>query len=149
MLFVSKTDEIVLEGGCLCRSVRYRIVGISKSIGHCHCQLCQKASGAPFVTWATYTTNQFMFVRGEPAFFDSSAKGKWGFCSACGTALTFKSSDYDNEIDVTVCSMDCPDNISPDYHIWTVSQRRWIHLNDSLPNYRDAGPDVPSNSSQE
>jgi hypothetical protein len=47
---MSKTDEVILEGGCLCGSVRYRIVGTSKSIGHCHCESCQKASGAPFVT---------------------------------------------------------------------------------------------------
>jgi hypothetical protein len=137
-----ETDKVV-RGGCLCGAIRYQIVGIAKSIAHCHCKLCQKASGAPFVTWATYTTNQLIFVKGKPTYFNSSAQGKRGFCSACGTALVFENSDYYNEIDVTVCSMDCPDNLWPDYHIWTVSQRRWIHLNDGLPSYIDAGLDVP------
>ncbi|NJR21314.1 MAG: GFA family protein [Richelia sp. CSU_2_1] len=140
-----ETDKIVVTGGCLCGAVRYRIVGVAKSIGHCHCNLCQKASGAAFVTWATYATNQLTFIQSQPNYFVSSATGKRGFCSSCGTALVFSSSDYPDEVDVTVCSMDCPDNLSPDYHIWTASKRSWIHLNDGLRSYIDAGPDVPSN----
>ena len=46
-----------LEGGCLCGSVRYVVNGMpvaEESPCLCHCRICQRASGAPVVAWATF-----------------------------------------------------------------------------------------------
>jgi hypothetical protein len=128
-------------GRCLCGAVQYRVSGQPDSIAHCHCRLCQRAAGAAFVTWATYPASQFTWTQGQPKFFASSARGERGFCSACGTPLTFQYPDTRKTIDITLCSLDDPDDLIPQDHIWMMSQRSWIHLNDDLPQYEDAGTD--------
>ena len=40
----------MLEGGCLCGAVRYRVGGKTR-VTHCHCLHCRKLGGAPYVTW--------------------------------------------------------------------------------------------------
>jgi hypothetical protein len=42
-----------LEGGYLCGAIRYRIAARANDVAHCHCGLCRRSTGAPFVTWLT------------------------------------------------------------------------------------------------
>ncbi len=43
--------EIVLEGGCHCGAIRYRIEGPPPESGYCHCRDCQQTSGSPAQVW--------------------------------------------------------------------------------------------------
>ena len=36
------------EGGCLCGSIRYRVVGDPIRAGVCHCTFCKRRSGSAF-----------------------------------------------------------------------------------------------------
>jgi hypothetical protein len=56
----------VREGGCLCGAVRYRIEALPTDIAYCHCRMCQKASGAPAMAWATVPASAFAWTRGRP-----------------------------------------------------------------------------------
>ena len=38
----------VHEGGCLCRDIRYRAVGLPLEAIVCHCTFCQRRTGAAF-----------------------------------------------------------------------------------------------------
>jgi hypothetical protein len=44
------------------------------------------------------------------------------------------------EVDVTVCSFDHPDAVSPAGHTWVEDRLPWIHLADELPAYEQKGP---------
>jgi len=127
--------EKIIEGGCLCGDVRYRASGIPYDITHCHCEICRKARGAPFVSWASFRTARFSFTTGEPAHFASSTKATRTFCRQCGTPLTFQLHGKLEEIDVTSGSMDAPERVAPQDHTWTRSQLPWIALADGLPRY--------------
>jgi hypothetical protein len=134
-------DASVLEGGCLCGAVRYRAQGTPYDVTHCHCTLCRRASGAPFVTWFSVPAQGFRFVQGMPSRFASSPEAVRTFCGRCGTALTFQLHSAPDEIDVTVCSLDDPDSLTPQDHIYTRSRLRCIALADGLPQFaatRDA-----------
>ncbi len=130
------------EGGCLCGAVRYRVVGAPLWVENCHCSMCRKASGAAFVTWAAFNLEHFRFVKGKPASFASSAKAVRQFCSHCGSALTFKNNARPDKIDVTVGTMDRPNDLRPTAHIWTSSQITWIKLADGLPCHAESGGEV-------
>jgi hypothetical protein len=124
-----------LEGGCLCGATRYRASGTASGITHCHCRTCRRASGAPFVTWAGFDIDKFIFTRGRPASFASSLRVIRTFCAHCGTALTYQRSDLPQSIDITLGSMDDPTVLQPEDHTWTESRLAWIVLNDHLPQY--------------
>ena len=125
-----------IEGGCLCGAVRYRALGQSYGITHCHCRTCRHASGAPFVTWAGVDTDKFTFTEGKPAAYASSVKVVRTFCDRCGTALTYQRADLPGSIDVTLGSMDDPEALRPEDHTWTESRLSWISLADGLPAYQ-------------
>lgn len=131
-----------LKGGCLCGAVRYQITATPIDAGYCHCRLCQKASGAPVVTWVTLPIKEFAFTKGTATAYKSSPRGIRHFCQICGTQLTFQKAQDPTTIDISLCSLDDPEAIRPQYHIWTASQLNWFEVADTLPRYEDDGPDI-------
>jgi hypothetical protein len=125
-----------LTGGCLCGAVRYRIEGTPGQVTHCHCTICRKSSGAAFVTWVGFPVDAFAFVKGTPAIHRATAKAERAFCPACGTQLTFRHADSAQQIDVTAGSLDDPEAVRPDAHIWIASRLPWLALADGLPRYQ-------------
>lgn len=136
----ARGEPSVRRGGCFCGAVRYQISAANLDVAHCHCSMCRRTSGAPFVTWATVPRQSFAFTSGAPSELHSSAHARRGFCGACGTALTFQRTDERGWIDLTVGSLDEPEALIPARHIWTSSQLGWLHLDDDLPRYTEGGP---------
>lgn len=99
------------SGGCQCGAVRFRVRG---KLGHasiCHCRMCQKAFGgfyAPLVS--VREADSVDWTRGEPARFQSSNVVQRGFCSACGTPLTYEAPDG---MALSIAAFDKPDDIVP------------------------------------
>ena len=63
-------------GGCLCSAVRYHTTAEPLVVTHCHCTLCQKESGAAFVTWAAFPKAAFAFTEGAPAAYWATDKAE-------------------------------------------------------------------------
>ena len=135
------SEVTVFAGGCLCGAVRYRAEGKPLVVEHCHCGMCRRASGAPFVTWAYFPAAKVAFTRGEPTRYRSSAKGVRGFCNRCGTPLTFAYVSDPDTLDLTVATFDRPEAVTPERHIWTSSRLPWLELADDLPRHPHDGPD--------
>jgi hypothetical protein len=128
----------MLEGGCFCRFVRYRIRGAAIHETSCHCTICRRTTGAPFVAWFTVAAGELTFTTGTPATFSSSDHGTRSFCPRCGTQLTFQSSRAAGELDITTCSLDHPERVPPRDHTHTRSQLSWVKLSDRLPRFPEA-----------
>ncbi len=127
----------ILEGGCLCGRVRFTLKEPTLRAAHCHCRMCQLAAGAPFVTWAAVSQDDLTWPLGQPKIFPSSDLAERGFCSECGTALTFRFLSENNEIDIAAICFDDPGIIEPLDHIWTGTRPKWVKLGDGLPEYRE------------
>lgn len=129
------TDGGDMTGGCLCGALRYRIDGQPRGdVVHCHCTLCRRASGAVAVTWLTVARGDFAWVAGTPALYRGSAKGAREFCATCGTPVTFRHADYADEIDISVGSLDRPEDAPASLHIWTGTRLPWLALDTHLPD---------------
>jgi hypothetical protein len=129
-----------VEGGCFCGAVRFRLNGIPTDVGHCHCRMCQRASGALFLAWATVDRGDFAVTAGTPRWFRSSAGAQRGFCGGCGTNLFF-ANDGADDIDVTIGALDEPDAVTPLRNTWVGSRRHLMKGFDAdLPDYEDEGP---------
>ena len=56
----------MLQGGCFCGRIRYEVAGTPFHETNCHCSICRRTTGAPFVTWFSVRPPEFRLVSGEP-----------------------------------------------------------------------------------
>jgi hypothetical protein len=130
----------MLTGGCFCGYVRYEAHGSPAKQTNCHCSICRRTSGAPFVAWFTVSLSEYRIVSGQPVRFASSSDGERSFCPRCGTPLTFQSRQHADEIDVTTCSLDEPEKVPPQDHTYAGSRLSWVRLADGLPGFATTRP---------
>jgi hypothetical protein len=125
----------MLTGGCFCGRIRYEVVGSPFNETNCHCSMCRRSAGAPFVAWFSVRRSEFRVVFGTPTLFNSSDTARRSFCPHCGTQLTFENRELPDEIDITTCSLDDPERVPPKDHTRTSSKLSWISLSDGLPEH--------------
>ena len=120
-MMAGRAMKLPLEGGCLCGTVRYRVSAEPDDGGYCHCRICQRSTGAPVVAWLTVASDAFAWTKGAPTAYRSSQEAERLFCPACGTQLVFREPAEPHLLDVTLASLDDPEAVRPDHHIWTES----------------------------
>ncbi|HEY0469412.1 MAG TPA: GFA family protein [Polyangiaceae bacterium] len=128
----------MIEGHCFCGFVRFQADGPVSHQTCCHCSTCRRISAAPLVAWLTVPRAKFRIVSGEPTSFRSSARVTRSFCPRCGTPLTYANDAADDEIDITIGSLDEPERMPPLDHSRVSAQLPWLKLCDGLPNYAEA-----------
>ena len=109
---MSGEAQVELTGGCQCGAVRYRLTARPTGESVCHCRMCQKASGAPFMAFAGVRVAELVWTRGTLKLFASSAVAERGFCGDCGTPLTYSIPGRDR-VSITIGSLDRPSDITP------------------------------------
>ena len=121
-----------LTGGCLCNAIRYECMEPPCDVHYCHCRLCQRAFGNVFAVFGSLPISALSFMRGTPQLYRSTPYAERGFCSACGTPLTFRylRSEW---IAIAIGSLDHPDAVRPEMHWGIESQVPWLALHDDLP----------------
>jgi hypothetical protein len=128
-----ENNNTILDGGCFCKRVRYRITAPPMAVSHCHCSMCRQLTGAPFITWMTVISSSLSFTTIEPDYYRSSADVRRGFCATCGTTLAYINDHHPEELDIAAATLDDPTKVRPDDHIWVGSQLAWIEMDDGLP----------------
>ena len=123
-----------LTGGCQCGAVRYRMEAAPTGTNVCHCRMCQKASGGPFMAFAGVRLDELVWTRGPPKIFASSAVAERSFCADCGTPLTYRLLGRDR-ISVTLGSLDRPSAVTPEMQYGVESKLSWLDSVPSLPQH--------------
>ncbi len=126
------------EGGCDCRAVRYRMETPPLFVHCCHCRWCQRESGAAFALNAMIEADRVTNLGVMPEIVDTpSASGRgqriarcptcriavWSHYAGAGPAVAF----------VRVGTLDNPDLLPPDIHIFTASKQPWVLLPAGAP----------------
>jgi hypothetical protein len=143
-----------IEGGCTCRAVRYAMASPPLFVHCCHCRWCQRETGASFALNAMIEADRVSLTAGAPVLVDTpSASGKgqriarcphchvavWSHYAGGGTAVSF----------VRVGTLDEPDRLPPDIHIFTSSKQPWVVLPPgaaAVPEYYDRDLHWPPDS---
>lgn len=126
-------------GGCLCGALRYNSTSGPLEAGYCHCRMCQKLSGATVLPWVSFSTNSFSFTEGSPKIYTSSSWGRREFCAECGSQIAFRSTDTDETVEINIGTLDDPEAVTPQYHVWCSSQVSWFDTQDELPRHPESG----------
>ncbi len=123
-----------LQGGCLCGHVRYRASPDHREGYYCHCRMCQLAFGNTRAAYMNLRKAEVEWQR-APAYYASSKIARRGFCSRCGTPLSFEFLDSER-MDLSVGSLDDPSLIKPSEHFAVESRLAAWHAPDGLPEAR-------------
>ena len=143
-----------IEGGCDCRVIRYRMETAPLFVHCCHCRWCQRETGTAFALNAMIEADRVKLLAGNLDLVDTpSASGRgqkiarcptcriavWSHYSGAGTAVSF----------VRVGTLDNPDCLPPDIHIFTSSKQPWVVLppgTPAVPEYYDRRQYWPAES---
>jgi hypothetical protein len=139
---MQKLDPFPIDGGCDCKSVRYRLVSAPLVVHCCHCRWCQRESGASFALNAVYESDRVFGLGSDPEIVNTpsqSGKGqKIARCPHCKIAVW---SHYAGSGSLTkfirVGTLDAPDMLPPDVHIFTSSKQPWVVLPPSAPAFSE------------
>lgn len=135
---MTKENHFSVEGGCTCRQVRYRMTSRPLFVHCCHCRWCQRETGTAFALNAMIEADRVELLQGKPEMTPTptlSGKGQkiWR-CPTCRIALW---SNYAGAGDavrfVRVGTLDNPDLLPPDIHIFTSSKQPWVQLPEGTP----------------
>ncbi len=143
---MTTTDSAsTFDGGCTCGRVRYRLESVPLFVHCCHCRWCQRETGASFALNAMIETDRVTLLGEPPERVDTpSASGLgqailrcprcrvavWSHYAGAGTRVAF----------VRVGTLDEPDRLPPDIHIFTASKQPWVVLppgTPTVPEYYD------------
>ena len=115
-----------IEGGCDCKQLRYRMQTKPLIVHCCHCRWCQRETGASFVLNAMIESDRVTLLAAKPDLIDTPSQigmgqqiarcpkcriALWSHYAGAGPLLSF----------VRVGTLDEPDHLPPDIHIFTAS----------------------------
>src|ERR1700682_4452066 len=131
-----------MEGGCTCRQLRYRLSGTPLIVPACHCRWCQRETGTAFAINALYEADRVTHLAGEPdVVVTPSASGKGQRVARCPSCRVSIWSNYPQAAPavrfVRVGTLDEPDRLPPDIHIFTSSKQPWLVLPSGMPAMKE------------
>jgi hypothetical protein len=134
--------EYPIEGGCDCQAVRYRMTSSPLFVHCCHCRWCQRESGSAFALNAMIEADRVLNLGTEPEMVhtpsDSGLGQKIARCPSCRVAVW---SHYAGSGPITrfvrVGTLDQPDLLPPDVHIFTASKQPWVELSATVPAFTE------------
>ena len=132
------------EGGCLCGALRYRATVPPLRGVMCHCSMCRKQSGAPVLAFVHFPIEAFAWVKGKPKRYRSSKFAERGFCPTCGSTISMHEDVLSDRVQVSVGSLDDPDRVRIDDHVWIEDQVAWFRVSDDLPRFKKSSTAVPT-----
>lgn len=128
------------SGGCDCGHVRYEVVEKPLYVHCCHCSWCQRESGAAFAINAMVETHHVKVANNPPVLIDTPSESgvgqKIARCPQCQVAVW---SHYGGKGDaisfIKVGTLDDPNLMPPDIHIFTQSKQAWFGLPTDVPSF--------------
>ncbi|MCP4047637.1 MAG: GFA family protein [Gammaproteobacteria bacterium] len=124
-----------LEGGCACGHVRYSMCSGPLIVHCCHCRWCQRQTGASFALNALYEADRVELLQGEVTELEvPSPSGKGQLIARCPKCMVAVWSNYymgglkERVRFIRVGTLDNPDRLPPDVHIFTSTKQPWVTL---------------------
>ena len=136
---MTTSSAFPLEGGCDCRHVRYRMQTAPLFVHCCHCRWCQRESGASFALNAMIEADRVNLLGAEPELVRTPSASGYGQtfarCPKCRIAVWSNYAGAGPLVRfVRVGTLDEPDHLPPDVHIFTASKQPWVIIPPGVPS---------------
>ena len=131
--------NIPAKGGCQCGDCGYVLKENPYVAYACHCQECKKLSASAFLTCMHVSSESVTTTKGQPVSkqreSDSGNTILTWFCDSCGSTLFADNSSRPGIKTLHVGSLEQPEEITINKHIWTKRKIPWIQLPDTDETY--------------
>ena len=127
-------------GHCQCGDIRYEFEGKPRWVMHCHCESCRRAVSSAIATYIGVKVDQFRYLQGQPAVYESSPGVQRYFCGKCGSPMAYAGTRWPGEVHLFHGTLTDPSQWPPTGHAYVTEQVTWFDAHDELPRYeRTAG----------
>ena len=123
------------EGGCSCGHVRYEVTSDPLIVHGCHCSWCQTQSGSAFAINALIEADRVKVLKGDVEVIETpSPNGPGQMIARCPKCMVAVWSNYnmfmpgDRIRFIRVGTLDNPNLLPPDIHIFTTTKQDWVIL---------------------
>jgi hypothetical protein len=131
--------DATYEGGCACGAVRYRMTSRPLLVHCCHCRWCQRETGASFALNALIEADRVQLQGEVDVVLTPSESGKGQKIARCPKCRVAVWSNYAGGGDavrfIRVGTLDEPDRLPPDVHIFTASKQSWVVIPPNTPAF--------------
>jgi hypothetical protein len=139
---MSDASSFPATGRCTCGQIRYRMESTPLFVHACHCRWCQRETGTAFALNAMIEADRVTLLSGAPELVatppDSGKGQRIARCPACHVAVW---SNYAGSGPLTrfvrVGTLDDPDLLPPDVHIFAASKQPWLDLTEGAPVFAE------------
>ncbi len=135
---MTKEPISVHTGGCHCGSVRYQATGKPVIIAHCHCQDCQRLSGAGHTTGAMFSVANFQ-LDGRLSEYtldaDNGNRVTKAFCPNCGSHILGRNSGSTGYVTVSLGTLDDSSALEPQVAIFARNRKPWDTMDETIATF--------------
>jgi hypothetical protein len=133
----------LIQGGCICGSVRYAANDQPLAVRACWCRACQYfAAGNASINLAF--ARVAVTVTGDLVDFPLvAASGNHmhrRFCPRCGVHVTSEAEERPQLLILRAGTLDEPQRFRPQASIWVSEAPAWAHIDASLPQFQGQPP---------
>ena len=131
------------KGHCLCRGIRYEFEDKPGGVSYCHCESCRRHTSSAVATFVEVKLDQFRYLEGTPAAYQSSP-GVWRyFCPACGSPMAYTNdAEWPGAVFLYCGTLEHPEAFIPTDHTYVGEQVPWFEIDDTLPRYDQGAKDT-------
>ena len=128
-------SEPLLNGGCECGAVRYRVPDAFEYALNCHCSRCRAGTGSAFKPLGGIQREWLEVVDGADRLLVwGDDEGNHTRCAVCGSLLwsVVRGGGW---VHVALGSLADEPGIRPECHIHVASKAPWFEITDDLPQF--------------
>lgn len=134
---MSSETSFPQQGHCTCGEIRYEVTTKPLFVHCCHCTWCQRESGSAFALNALIEADRVRLLTGKPEVVNTpsnSGKGqKISRCPTCRVAVWSNYGGHETVRFIRVGTLDDPNAMPPDIHIFTSTKQSWVILDPATP----------------
>jgi hypothetical protein len=123
---------------CHCGSLRLIATGDPDFVNACHCQACQRRTGAVVHSGAFYRRDQVR-TEGVTKVYVRDVEGirkvTFHFCPECGSNVYWYADLRPEYVGVAVGAFADPAFPPPTYSVWEQTKHPWVHVPGDVPHF--------------
>ena len=132
------TNQEIHQGRCLCGQVQYKVQGSPLIVAHCHCEDCQRLTGAGHSTGAMFNARTLELM-GEVAEYKLTSENgnevTRVFCPVCGSPILGRNTGMPGTITLSLGTMEDSSVFEPGVVVFARNRKAWDMMDESIETH--------------